>query len=94
MHSGGMVGRTSFPHREMPAWMIATAPRLHNGLAADEFPAVLQRGERVIAKGKSANTNNITINVAAPGGRMDRESLNHLQTALFTSLQRAGQRNA
>jgi hypothetical protein len=79
----------------MPAWMIATAPRLHNGLAADEFPAVLQKGERVIPKGKSAgNTNNITINVAAPGGRMDRESLNSIQTGLYTALQRAGSRNS
>jgi hypothetical protein len=94
MHSGGAVGSGSGPYREMPAWMIATAPRLHGGLAPDEFPAVLQRGERVIAKGKSGSTNNVTINVAAPGGRMDRESLNHLQTALFASLQRAGQRNS
>jgi hypothetical protein len=49
-HSGGVVGSTSFPQREMPAWMIATAPRLHNGLAADEFPAILQKGEEVTAK--------------------------------------------
>jgi hypothetical protein len=95
MHAGGTVGSGSYPHREMPAWMIASAPRLHNGLAADEFPAVLQKGERVIPKGKSAgNTNNITINVAAPGGRMDRESLNSVQTGLYTALQRAGSRNS
>jgi hypothetical protein len=94
MHKGGIVGSGSYPHREMPAWMIASAPRLHNGLASDEFPAVLQKGERVIPKGKSANTNNITINVAAPGGRMDRESLNSIQTGLYTALQRAGSRNS
>jgi hypothetical protein len=94
-HSGGIIGSTSFPQRMMPAWMIDAAPRLHNGLAADEFPAVLQKGERVIPKGKSAgNTNNITINVAAPGGRMDRESLNSIQTGLYTALQRAGSRNS
>jgi hypothetical protein len=92
-HRGGTIDGSG-PYREMPAWMVATAPRLHNGLAPDEFPAVLQRGERVVPKGKSGSTNNVTINVAAPGGRMDRESLNHLQTALFASLQRAGQRNA
>jgi hypothetical protein len=96
MHKGGTVGSGSYPHREMPAWMIASAPRLHNGLAADEFPAVLQKGERVIPKGKSVatNTNNITINVAAPAGRMDRESLNSIQTGLYTALQRAGSRNS
>jgi hypothetical protein len=92
-HAGGAVDGGG-PYRTLPAWMIASAPRLHNGLAADEFPAVLQKGERVIPKGKSANTNNITINVAAPGGRMDRESLNSIQTGLYTALQRAGSRNS
>jgi len=31
------------------------APRLHSGLASDEFPAILQKGERVIRKGKSGD---------------------------------------
>jgi hypothetical protein len=75
--------------------MIASAPRLHNGLAADEFPAVLQKGETVVPKGKPAGTvNNVTINVAAPGGRMDRESLNSMQSGLFAAISRANQRNA
>jgi hypothetical protein len=29
------------------------APRFHSGLAGDEFPAILQRGETVIPKGKA-----------------------------------------
>jgi lambda family phage tail tape measure protein len=37
---------------------------------------------------------NITINVAAPQGRMDRESISQMQTALYSTLQRAGRRNA
>lgn len=92
-HSGGVVGSTSFPQRQMPAWMIATAPRLHNGLAADEFPAVLQKGERVIPKGGGGNTYNMPIYVTAPGGRVDRESLSQMQAGLYSTLQRAGTRN-
>jgi len=30
--------------------------RLHNGLKADEFPAILQRGEQVIPRGQSSNS--------------------------------------
>ena len=40
-----------------------------------------------------ASAMNVTINVAAPTGRLERESLNHLQTALAATLQRASQRN-
>jgi len=43
MHEGGLVG-----------W-----PRLHGGLAADEFPAILQRGEAVTPKGGLQATVNI-----------------------------------
>lgn len=94
MHSGGMVDGSG-PHRQVPAWMIATAPRLHNGLAPDEFPAVLQRGERVVSKKEaSMPATNITIHVAAPQGRIERQSLTQMQTALFSTLQRAGRRNA
>ena len=51
-HSGGIVGRSGggSKHAVMPASIFANAPRFHNGLAADEFPAILQRGEAVISK--------------------------------------------
>jgi hypothetical protein len=39
------------------AWGMA--PRLHGGLAADEFPAILQRGESVTPKGGLQSTINI-----------------------------------
>jgi hypothetical protein len=99
-HGGGTVDGGG-PMRSIPASYFANAPRLHDGLAADEYPAILQRGEKVTKKGeaeskkeKQAITNNYTtINVAAPGGRMDRESIAQLQAGLYTTLQRAGQRN-
>jgi hypothetical protein len=36
--------------RQVPAALFVNAPRLHQGLRADEFPAILQRGERVTSK--------------------------------------------
>jgi lambda family phage tail tape measure protein len=50
-HSGGIVG-TNLAHRSVdPGWFV-NAPRMHfGGLAGDEVPAILQRGERVVPKG-------------------------------------------
>jgi hypothetical protein len=42
--------------------MFATAPRLHNGLMADEFPAVLQKGETVLPKGVRAG-GSVTVQI-------------------------------
>jgi glycerol-3-phosphate responsive antiterminator len=50
-HSGGVVGKSSVPMRLVPAGAFAGAPRLHNGLRPDEFPAILQRGETVLPRG-------------------------------------------
>ena len=65
-HSGGVVGydkpQTAFVN---PA-LFAGAPRLHKGLAPDEYPAILQRGETVTPKGGSvAPTINIINNAGA-----------------------------
>jgi hypothetical protein len=88
-HGGGWVDGSG-PHRAMPAWMIASAPRLHNGLAPDEYPAILQKGERVLSRSEARRpAASITINVAAPGGRMDRESLSQLQAGLMATLSRS-----
>ena len=50
-HRGGLVGydAPSFA-RTVPALAFAGAPRLHSGFAPDEFPAILQRGERVLSR--------------------------------------------
>lgn len=52
-HSGWYVGREvpADGFRSVPAMAFAGAPRLHSGggwFARDEYPAILQRGERVL----------------------------------------------
>jgi len=49
-HQGGMVGRDGIPTRMVDPGVFAHAPRLHSGLASDEFPAILQQGERVFSR--------------------------------------------
>ena len=61
IHSGGMVGGANFGKRVSP-FVFAGAPRLHNGLAADEYPAILQRGETVTPRGMGGEVQNFTIN--------------------------------
>jgi len=53
-HRGGLVGAGDMPQRMVPAATFIGAPRLHGGLAPDEFPSILQRGETVIPKGGGA----------------------------------------
>jgi len=63
-HKGGTVGQDTAPTRTVPASLFAHAPRLHGGLAPDEFPAILQQGETVIPRGQSATqVKNLTISV-------------------------------
>ena len=45
-HGGGVYGIYD-------SSLFDNAPRLHNGLMPDEFPAILQRGERVIPKNQT-----------------------------------------
>lgn len=51
-HAGGIVGSEASFVRPVPAETFAGAPRFHNGLMPDEFPAILQRGEGVFTKGQ------------------------------------------
>lgn len=53
-HSGGLVGSSSAPWRNVHPAYFDDAPRLHGGLASDEFPAILQRGERVLSRSQVA----------------------------------------
>jgi len=50
MHSGGIVGQTATIKKPVDPAVFIGAPRLHNGLKADEFPAILQKGETVLPK--------------------------------------------
>lgn len=58
-HSGWYVGREAPADgfRSVPAMAFAGAPRLHSGggwFAQDEYPAILQRGERVLNRDETA----------------------------------------
>jgi len=52
LHSGGLVTAGGWASSRMvPAGAFANAPRFHGGgLAGDEVPAILQKGERVLTK--------------------------------------------
>ena len=51
LRHSGRPGRS----RYVPSALFDNAPRFHNGLSSDEFPAILQQGETVIPKGQKAN---------------------------------------
>lgn len=53
-HSGGIIGITPGPLRFEDPAIFASALRLHSGLAADEFPAILQSGEEVVSRSDRA----------------------------------------
>jgi len=55
MHEGGIVGKNASFMRLVPESTFANAPRLHKGLAPDEFPAILQKGEIVLPKNFGQN---------------------------------------
>lgn len=58
-HAGGVVGDGTAPNRYIHSAYFDDAPRYHSGgiagLAPDEVPAILQRGERVIPRGQSGS---------------------------------------
>ena len=61
-HEGGIVGEIT-ARRNVPISTFIGASRLHRGLGPNEFPAILERGEKVIPKdgGEPTIVNNITI---------------------------------
>jgi hypothetical protein len=70
-HAGGDVDGGG-ARRSLPAWMIASAPRLHGGLYPGEYPAILQRGETVLPRG--AGGVSVTVNNNTPERAAVRES--------------------
>ena len=66
LHEGGMVGEALIPSRLMPAHIFTGAPRFHDGLMPDEFPAILQKGETVLPKNSKNSGMNVTINISTP----------------------------
>lgn len=70
-HSGWFVGDGSSPgSRFVDASVFAGARRMHSGgLAGDEVPTILQKGERVIPKGGAAGGTQVQINVINQSGQ-------------------------
>lgn len=82
-HAGGLVGSGEGGTRAVSPMVFDSAPRFHNGLKPNEFPAILERGEGVFTKGqmkalgmltdrqpKASNSGdlNISVPVSISGG--------------------------
>ena len=92
-HDGGVVGMGSPVQRNVPSYMFANAPRFHDGLAPDEFPAILQRGETVIPKGGRAGGTNVTMNINTPNAQSFMESKGQIMSKLANEMSRYHKRN-
>lgn len=99
-HEGGVVGSTPVPGRLVPADFFTTAPRLHNGLAPDEFPAILQRGEVVIPKSKvhsledsKSGDININFHITTPSPQAFLASRGQIMATLAGEMNRYAIRN-
>jgi hypothetical protein len=62
-HSGGTIGESAFAMRMVPASTFYSAQKYHGGLSNDEFPAILQRGEKVTPKGQPTSNNTLSISI-------------------------------
>jgi hypothetical protein len=96
LHGGGRVGAGGVPVRLMNADIFSRAPRFHNGLKPDEFPAILQKGETVIPKERSnqdSGSINYHFNISAPDGKIARESQSQLYQMLWNIQNKSAQRN-
>lgn len=69
-HDGGTVGESAAPMRAVSPALFAGAPRFHNGLASDEYPAILQKGEDVISRRQKAQLRNMSSVSGAPSVSM------------------------
>ena len=78
-HSGWVVGSTAPESRIVSPGLFKTAPRLHNGLGANEYPAILERGERVLRKNERTGGTTVNINIASESGRVAKSSIRQLE---------------
>ena len=65
-HGGGKIGSPAggYLHRSISVAAFRGAPKFHDGLNSDEFPAVLQRGERVLTNAQEQKTTSIVDKLA------------------------------
>lgn len=84
LHNGGRVGSAG-TRRAVNPGVFAGAPRMHGGgLAGDEVPAILQKGEIVLPKGARATSGGVSVDarttIDARGA--DQAAIARLQAAL------------
>jgi len=81
-HTGGLVGRNdNRAMRSINAAAFASARRYHDGLGDDEFPAILQRGERVLTANQDQRATalmgrmaDMMANTSTPAGTQHADS--------------------
>ena len=103
-HSGGVIGVSALPQRQVPAMAFAGAPRMHAGgmvgLQPDEVPAILQRGERVLSRrevaeaqrgGGNGRDGGVTINmsISTPDADSFRRSQGQITAEMSRAIARA-----
>jgi phage-related minor tail protein len=93
-HEGGVVGESPTGSRQVPSHIFIGAPRFHNGLMPDEFPAILQKGETVIPKNGKVGGMNVTFNITTPNPQSFMESQGQIMSKFAGSLQRYRSRNS
>jgi len=68
VHNGGLIGTDPWTFtRTVPANDFSDAPRFHTGLGADEFAAILQRGERVLTANQNTRLAATLTGLSAQG---------------------------
>lgn len=86
-HTG--TSHVGTPHRQIPVSpaLFLNAPRLHSGLAPDEFPAILQEGEGVTAKGGKprSRAGDVHIHVSTPDSASFGRSRGQIQREMKRS---------
>ena len=92
-HEGGVVGQSSASRRAVPSMLFAGAPRFHDGLAPDEFPAILQRGETVIPKNGKQGMN-VIMNINTPNAQSFVESKGQVMAKFASEMTRYHKRNS
>ncbi|WWT40011.1 hypothetical protein [Nostoc phage Nsp-JY10] len=100
LHSGGVAGKDGYGHgRAVSPSVFSGAKRYHSGgvagLAPDEVPAILQRGEIVIPRGGKmrGGAETITVNLAADRSVIAETADQRIQTASGTIVQVAVQQS-
>jgi hypothetical protein len=103
-HTGGIVGKDVGVKLDSVNSKLAAAllPHHHTGMRSDEYVSVLQRGEEIRNReqasrdkksaGQGVNVVN-NINVQAPEGKIDKQSMHQLQKKLGRSMQRSMQKD-